>query len=338
MVYTAVSKGETVPDSPLTLPPLMIGGAVFSYHYNEDVSKVDTEAILSRAISSGANAFDTSPYYGDSETVMGEALHNLRSKHPRNSYMLITKCGRKSFDVFDYSPSWIRQSVMRSLQRLRTEYLDAVLLHDAEFTSVEEVLAGVSEFVKLRQEGYVRAFGLSGYTLSTLLSYVQAVKEQLGVSTEILFSYCHYNLQNNSLAQYAPKFRALGVKSIINGSPLSMGLLRAEPAPEWHPASPGLKAACISTSSHVESVYGQKLADVALRYSLGFDGTTCVGCSTLPELEAALEARDTVLTYKKSEKGGDVDGRMFKDLRSMLVGDYEMAWPVPPPGWVRKSQ
>ncbi|KAK5257406.1 hypothetical protein LTR40_009595, partial [Exophiala xenobiotica] len=186
MVYTAVSKGETVPDSPLTLPPLMIGGAVFSYHYNEDVSKVDTEAILSRAISSGANAFDTSPYYGDSETVMGEALHNLRSKHPRNSYMLITKCGRKSFDVFDYSPSWIRQSVMRSLQRLRTEYLDAVLLHDAEFTSVEEVLAGVSEFVKLRQEGYVRAFGLSGYTLSTLLSYVQAVKEQLGVSTEIL--------------------------------------------------------------------------------------------------------------------------------------------------------
>jgi aryl-alcohol dehydrogenase-like predicted oxidoreductase len=60
MVYTSVSKEETVPDSPLTLPPLMIGGAVFSYHYNEDVSKVDTEAILSRAISSGANGEATS--------------------------------------------------------------------------------------------------------------------------------------------------------------------------------------------------------------------------------------------------------------------------------------
>lgn len=269
---------------------------------------------------------------------MGEALYNLRSKHPRESYVLITKCGRKSFDVFDYSSSWIRQSVMRSLERLRTDYLDAVLLHDAEFTSVDEVIAGVSVFVKLRDEGHVRAFGLSGYTLSTLLSYAQAVQKKLGVSTELLFSYCHFNLQNNSLAQYVPKFQAAGIKSIINGSPLSMGLLRAEPAPEWHPASPDLKTACVEASRHVESRHGQKLADVALRYSFGFEGTTCVGCSTLQELEAALEARDAVLTQKKSGKGGEADERIFDDLRRILVGDHEMAWPVPPQGWVRKAQ
>ena len=360
MVNTSISNQEKVSGSSLILPPLMIGGAVFSHHYNEDISQLHTDEILSRAISSGANgmydlvylatqprrgpltknptAIDTSPYYGDSETVIGEALDNLRSEHPRESYMLITKCGRKSADAFDYSPSWIRQSVMQSLERLRTEYLDAVLLHDVDFTSVEEVLVGVSEFVKLREDGYVRTFGLSGYTLSTLLSCVQAVKEQLGTSVEVLFSYCHCNLQNNLLAQYVRKFQASGVKTIINGSPLSMGLLRAEPAPEWHPASPDLKAACLSMSRHVESRYGQRLADVALRYSLGFEGTTCVGCSTLQELEAALEARDAVLTCKKTGKGGEVDRRIFKDLRNILAGDCETGWPVPPLGWVRKAR
>lgn len=39
----------------LQLPSLMIGGAVFSHHYNQDVNQVPTEAILSRAIASGAN-------------------------------------------------------------------------------------------------------------------------------------------------------------------------------------------------------------------------------------------------------------------------------------------
>lgn len=56
MADTSVFKQQKAPykESSLTLPPLMIGGAVFSYHYNEDVSPVYTEAILSRAISSGA--------------------------------------------------------------------------------------------------------------------------------------------------------------------------------------------------------------------------------------------------------------------------------------------
>ena len=46
---------EKAPQELLQLPSLMIGGAVFSYHYNEDVTKVPTEAILSQAIEAGAN-------------------------------------------------------------------------------------------------------------------------------------------------------------------------------------------------------------------------------------------------------------------------------------------
>jgi D-arabinose 1-dehydrogenase len=49
----------------------------------------------------------------------------------------MTKCGRYGLDRadFDYSPETIRESVIRSLRRLNTDYLDIVYLHDVEFVA-----------------------------------------------------------------------------------------------------------------------------------------------------------------------------------------------------------
>jgi aryl-alcohol dehydrogenase-like predicted oxidoreductase len=91
----------------------------------------------------GIRAFDTSPYYDNSEIVVGTALKTLESEFPRTTYRLLTKVGRygpiNGSDPgpadFDYSPATIRRSVRRSLQRLHTQYLDVVYLHDIEFVS-----------------------------------------------------------------------------------------------------------------------------------------------------------------------------------------------------------
>lgn len=285
-------------------------------------------------------AFDTSPYYGDSEIVMGAALHSMRPKYPRDSYTLTTKCGRISFAQFDYSPASIRRTVNRSLTRLHTTYLDVVLLHDAEFVSSAEVVAAARQLVALKQEGKIRAWGLSGYDLTVLLGHAQAIQEDPANAEgpEVFFSYCHYNLQNSLLSDFLPRFRALGIKQIINGSPLSMGLLRAEKAPGWHPASPELKEACVKASEFTESVHGEKLADVALRYALGFEGTTCVGCSSLRELDTAVEAWRTVQRRRKGEDdtGKAKDEKVFGETRKMLTGEWAPTWACPPEGWVRE--
>ena len=83
----------------------------------------------------GIRAFDTAPYYDSSEIVLGTALNALSHEFPRGSYQLITKVGRygPSPSDFDYSPEALRKSVRRSLQRLHTQYLDFVYLHDIEF-------------------------------------------------------------------------------------------------------------------------------------------------------------------------------------------------------------
>ena len=187
----------------------------------------------------------------------------------------------------------------------------------------------------LRAEGLIRAIGLSGYPLPALLAHARFLHEN-GVPAEVFFSYAHFSLTNTLLAESVADFRAAGIEHVINGSPLCLGLLRAERAPEWHPAAPALKAACVEASAVAGEKYRQRLADVALRFALGFEGTTCVGCSNLGELDTALGAWETVKARKELGEGDGGDEVIFKDLRGILVGAHEVTWPVPPVGWVRE--
>lgn len=84
----------------------------------------------------GINAFDVSPYYRNSEAILGRALRALKPSFPRSSYYISTKCGRygPKCSHFDYSPQRVRKSVEQSLVRLDAEgWLDNVFMHDAEF-------------------------------------------------------------------------------------------------------------------------------------------------------------------------------------------------------------
>ena len=85
----------------------------------------------------GIRAFDTAPFYDNSEIVLGTALKALENEFPRGTYKLLTKVGRYGPGAtdFDYTPSTIRRSVRRSLQRLHAQYLDVVYLHDVEFVA-----------------------------------------------------------------------------------------------------------------------------------------------------------------------------------------------------------
>jgi D-arabinose 1-dehydrogenase len=110
----------------------------------------------------------------------------------------MTKCGRYGMSTFDYSPKTIRESVLRSLERLKTDYLDVVYLHDVEFVAEflapgatgnavgalgeeaeayglkagdegkaagegdQRVLAAFAELRKLKAEGLIRQIGITG--------------------------------------------------------------------------------------------------------------------------------------------------------------------------------
>ena len=83
--------------------------------------------LLAEAKSLGINLLDTAPAYGNSEERLGKLLAGSREQ-----WIISTKVGEefveeKSF--YDFSSGAIHQSVERSLRRLKTDYLDIVLVH-----------------------------------------------------------------------------------------------------------------------------------------------------------------------------------------------------------------
>ncbi len=112
----------------------------------------------------GINYIDTAPAYGISEERIGAAVAGRRG-----DLVLSTKVG-ETFEngrsTYDFSATGIRESVQRSLQRLRTETIDLVLIHsDGNDMRILAQTDAVPTLTALRDEGVIRAIGLSGKTV-----------------------------------------------------------------------------------------------------------------------------------------------------------------------------
>ncbi|KAI6778980.1 D-arabinose 1-dehydrogenase-like protein [Emericellopsis cladophorae] len=264
----------TRPPLSSVLPPLILGTATFNTQYHPDPTHMPYNSIVSRALlTHKITAFDTSPYYGPSEVLLGDALANTHA--PRSSYLLITKAGRIKADVFDYSPAGIRSSVRRSLARLQTPYLDLVYAHDVEFVTPEEVLAAVCELRRLRdEEGLLQYVGISGYPVDVLCSLAEMVYRETGEPLDAVMSYNHFCVQNTRLGHAArlQRFAGAGVDCVLNASMLGMGLLTRVgvdngPQSLWHPAPSGLRSACHGLAAIAERE-GEHLEKVAIQWSM----------------------------------------------------------------------
>jgi aryl-alcohol dehydrogenase-like predicted oxidoreductase len=259
-----------------TLPPLIFGSATFNFQFNPDPFALPTTHLVHRALSLGVRAFDTSPYYGPAEDLLGAALDTdfVQSHFPRSSYHILTKVGRLAGSEFDYSPSWVRHSVRRSLRCLRTSYLDVVYCHDVEFVSAAEVLEAVTELRRIRdEEGTVKYVGISGYPVHVLCDLAEMVLRETGEPLDAVMSYANFTLQNTRLlTEGAPRLAAAGVDVVPNASPLGMGLLRRQGVPvgalgNWHPAPDELRKA-VQIASQWTDKQTEKLEVVAVRFAL----------------------------------------------------------------------
>nr|QFR37200.1 aldo-keto reductase [Cyberlindnera americana] len=304
------------------LPDLVLGGAVFNEQFNDHPENLPIEEMVKLAFTNGIRAIDTSPYYGPSEILLGQALKNLKAEIPRENYYIVTKCGRLQLNDFDYSPSWIRKSVLRSLERLDTDYLDLVYLHDIEFVDEAGIFEALTELRSLKDEGIIRHFGISGYPVKFL--YEIALKcvsiEEIGALDAVL-SYSNFNLQNDILGDYIEKFyKDCKLKKLLCASILSMSLLRSGSTHKFHPATVELRQKCqeVAQLTAMENV---ELADLATRFAmrefLPF-GPIVIGVSNLKELQNAIEQY-----WNVKEKSIDDDQLVKKVIESFGVHHNE---------------
>lgn len=123
------------------------------------LDKKSAAEFINNAMEKGANFFDHADIYGggECESLFAEAI----GMNPvlREKMIIQTKCGIVPGKMFDFSKKHILESVDGSLKRLKTDYIDILLLHRPDALMEPEEVA--EAFDILKKSGEVRHFGVS---------------------------------------------------------------------------------------------------------------------------------------------------------------------------------
>jgi L-galactose dehydrogenase len=279
-------------------------GSVF--HSTDDKESIRA---VHEALDNGINYIDVSPYYGllKAETVLGQALIEV----PRDKYILSTKAGRYGENVFDFSYKRIVSSVEESMQRLHTDYVDILFLHDIEFGDrqqvIEEALPALEE---LKKQGKIRFTGVSGLPLS-IFPMIITHKH-----VDAILSYCHYSLNDDSLVEILPLLKKHGT-GIVNASPLSMGLLSGAKVADWHPATEKIRQKCKEAYDYCLSK-GLNLPKLAIQFAVSNQDipTTLVSTSSSEKIKTNIQ-------YAIE----DLDEAAVNEVLSVLKPIQRLSWP-----------
>ena len=227
------------------------------------------------ALDRGMNFIDTSPYYGRgmSEVLLGQVLPDI----PRDSYWLGTKLGRYAPRHFDFSARRVEESIDISLERLRVDHLDIALCHDLEFVDMSQIVEETLPALRRQVEkGKVRYVGVSGYPMK-MFNYILD-----NADIDVLLTYNHYTLQNDMALELIPRCQEQNV-GLINAAPFSARLLTDAELPEWHKATPEVRAVARKAAEHCTAA-GSDIAKLALQFSIAHpDFATCVTGSANPD-------------------------------------------------------
>ena len=154
-------------------------------------------AMIRTAAEEGVNFFDHATCYGggEAETRFGDAFPLTGLK--RENVYIQSKCGLY-FDRKEFS--WSKADILDSadgiLRRLKTDYLDALLLHRPDLLFDPEEVA--EAFDELHRAGKVRHFGVSNVTPGQLELLKKYVKQPL-VFNQLQFSLEQSQLIDNGL-------------------------------------------------------------------------------------------------------------------------------------------
>ncbi len=194
-----------------------------------------SEAAIRHAVEVGINWIDTAPAYGHghAEEIVGQVVADIpEADRP----YIFTKAGRRWDPGNPMGPlhtqltrASLRAEVEDSLRRLRTERIDLLQIHwpPTDGTPVEEYWA---ELLTLRDQGKIRAAGLSNHTAAQL-----ETAEKVGHVDSLQPP---FSLIRREVAASEIPWCAKHATGVIAYSPMQAGLLTGAMTPERVAALP----------------------------------------------------------------------------------------------------
>ena len=169
----------------------LIAGTMLWGSWGKEMTKAKRIELIETAYDVGISSFDHADIYGNytTENDFGNAFSE--SGLSRDSVQFISKCGiamvceNKPYKTkhYNYSSSYIIDSVHNSLRNLKTEYLDLLLLHRPSPLLYPEEVAEAINF--LLDSGKILSFGVSNFTSSQidlLANYIPIHVNQIEIS------------------------------------------------------------------------------------------------------------------------------------------------------------
>ena len=177
------------------------------------------QPIIERAIEQGITYFDTADMYdkGINEEIVGRALKQYQH---RDDIVIGTKVGNKltadGHTTWDPSKAYIKEAVKGSLKRLGLDHLDLYQLHGG--TIDDPLDETISAFDELKQEGVIRAYGISSIRPNVIDYYLK--------HSQIDTIMSQFNLIDNRPEALLDAIHDKNVKVLARG-PVFKGLLTA---------------------------------------------------------------------------------------------------------------
>lgn len=167
----------------------------------------EADELIETALDLGMNLVDTADVYGfdwggegmgDAEARLGGVL----ARHPdwRDRMVLATKGGIVPGVPYDSSPEYLRSACEASLRRLGVDHVDLYLIHRPDMYAHPAAVA--ETLLSLRDEGKIRAFGVSNHTVEQ----TRALEAHLGepvAATQPEFSAAHLGPMRDGTLDHA---------------------------------------------------------------------------------------------------------------------------------------
>ena len=272
-----------------------------------ELDDVTAWATVRSAFDNGVTLFDTAESYGIpngfSEERLGVALAGIR-----HQVYLVSKIGhwgkRTGQGVPKTTVDMIRLCAHASLHRLRTDWLDVVLCHEA---NIKDPSIYLEAFEVLKQRGRIRAYGISTNSLEVL--------ERFNVNNTCSVVQLDYSLLNRAPeVDILPYCRERGIAVMARG-PLARGLLSGKYSADtvftdpvrmrWHEDKEA-QAAFEQRAAQVEKLKqvvkpGPEMVTTALRYVISNPVVSTVIPGAKSPAQAATNAQAGTATLSAAE-------------------------------------
>jgi aryl-alcohol dehydrogenase-like predicted oxidoreductase len=234
------------------------------------VDQATADRTLELLLRYGVNHIDTAASYGDSELRIGSWM----AQH-RNDFFLATKTGERTYQG-------ARESIERSLERLRVDQVDLLQLHNLTDPEQWEVAMGpdgaLEAAIEARQKGLARFIGVTGH--GTIAPSIHKRSLERFPFDSVLLPYNFVMMQNPT---YAADFEALIALAQERG--IAVQTIKGITAGPWN-EKPRTRA------TWYEPLEDQADIDRAVHWTLGRPGVFLNTVGDVDVLPRVLDAAD----------------------------------------------